>query len=909
MKALFTLILGCFILCIYPFTVKADHIVLEQNFSDGSIPSGWETTGTVKATTSSSKTCISLAASSSITLPMADQIISVSFSHRASGSSKELKLEKSVNGGEWVQVDKVTPSSASAWGAGSMSVNEKGSKNVKLRFSCNSATIYITDIKVTASDIGDAPTQQAGISFGTVTGSSVIVQLSKGNGSGRLLVYKKDSAVDFVPVAGISYEAGSTLSNGNTVVESGDIEQITVKGLEAGETYYFSVFEYNGFEETANYLTPGATNSVRTLEVPSIILSTYKINFGRLKTGTDDKREFSVSGKYLNPASGSITVNSTADFQVSTDNISYASSVQISYSGSILSSAKLYIKFSPAELKDYTANIQVSGGGSETQILSLSGSGSDTDTKIYYLSPNGKDSNTGSYDSPWFTLGKAIEMVKPGDIVYVRGGEYKYPGMTFKIDVSKSGTADKRICVFAYEKEEPLFNFDQPTGTSEGDSKLRGIVHQGDYWYFYGIHLTKARDNAVKLEGNYNIYERCTFSYNGDTGLQLGFGHSFQDSHPGISKNDGSYCSNNFIIDCDSYRNYDWQTKGGNADGYACKMHNGKDNWFIRCRAWENSDDGWDLYETDYPVYLIECWAWRSAREGDHPANQGNGNGIKMGGNGTGGSSVGVHEAWNCVAFNCNKASSVKGFDQNSHGGGLKIVNCLAFGCGYDFMFEKSSSKTMEFYNNACLGKQEIVSGSIESNNALASAISKGWSTALTGIGFSDYSDLSEDAAKAPRGIDGSLPKGFARLKEGSKLIGAAKQGMVAPLPEIGIQLFGTALTPRVANNDIGPYDLKTATSSRQILIDPEAKLNISIYPNPAKDNTTIRYAVNRQAEVTICVYDMQGRKVIDIRPGIASEGIEYHIPVDTDYLSGGVYIVNLQSGSEQTQCKLIISK
>ena len=48
------------------------------------------------------------------------------------------------------------------------------------------------------------------------------------------------------------------------------------------------------------------------------------------------------------------------------------------------------------------------------------------------------------------------------------------------------------------------------------------------------------------------------------------------------------------------------------------EMHNGKGNRFIRCRAWRNGDDAWDLYETDYSVTLIECWAWQSGKAEDH---------------------------------------------------------------------------------------------------------------------------------------------------------------------------------------------------------------------------------------------------------------------------------------------------
>ncbi|MDR2840502.1 MAG: T9SS type A sorting domain-containing protein [Paludibacter sp.] len=897
--------------CFLALISNAQTLVIDENFAATTLPVGWTSTGTVAVETYNSQRYVTLASGSTLTTIGVNKPVLLTFSHRASGNGKTLTVEKSVNDGEWTSIGTVSPSSGSSAGSASMNIGEAGSNNVKIRFSSAGTKMFIANIKVTASDIGDAPSEQAQISFGEITGSSVLVNITAGNGEGRLLCYKQNSAVDFQPAAGVSYQQGTNIS-GNVLVALGDVTSATIQGLEAGETYYFAVFEYNGFENSCIYLTPPATASTATLQVSSLRLSTYSIAFDRLKTGNTDKREFVVSGKYLSPAAGEIIIAGTSDFQISTDNLNYSDSVTVSYSDNMLLPTTVYVRFAPTELQEYAGEIIVSGGNSDSQTLQLSGVGSDTDNKIYYLSPSGNDNNLGTYDSPWFTLSKAISMVIPGDIVYVRGGEYLYPGMTFNIPVAKSGTANARIKVMAYNGELPIWNFDTAQGTSDGDSNKRGIAHKGDYWYFFGIHLTRARDNAVKLEGNHNIYERCTFSYNGDTGIQLGFGHSFQDSHPGISRNDGSHCSYNYIIDCDSYRNYDWQTQGGNADGFACKMHNGLQNWFIRCRAWENSDDGWDLYETDYPVFIIDCWAWRSAPAGILPARQGNGNGIKLGGNGTGGSSVGKHEAWNSVAFNCDKTGSVKGFDQNSHAGGVKVVNCLAFGCGYDFMFEKSSSVTMEFYNNVCFGRQEVSANHSASNNAVSTASTKGWASTnqITGIGASDYADLSEAAAMMPRGADGSMPTTFARLLPGSQLIGAAKPNQIAPLPSeiTATDIVGSALNSRFAAGDIGPFDLNPSTGT-QIIVNPQAHLSISAAPNPAKSETILKFAVEQSGTARITVFDIQGRQVATLPAIEVAHGVDYFIPYDVSNLSTGIYSIVLSADGTQTQSKIVVSR
>lgn len=520
------------------------------------------------------------------------------------------------------------------------------------------------------------------------------------------------------------------------------------------------------------------------------------------------------------------------------------------------------------------------------------------------------DSGDGSWESPYYNLQKAIDMAQPGDSIYVRGGTY-YPSAwrdkmsdgkllkTNKILIDKKGDADHWFTIKTFPGEYPVLNFkDQPKGTNKS-STYGGIQLEGDYWHIYGLHITQAGDNGIKVEGSHNKIERCTFSYNDDTGLQLGFGHKFEDSHPGISSNDGSYCAYNDVIDCDSYLNCDSDNYGSDADGFACKMHNGIGNRFIRCRAWDNADDAWDLYETDYAVKLIECWAWGSGRANlfgwvsASGSFQGNGNGIKLGGNGTGGSSKGVHEAWRCVAFNCDKTGSVKGFDENSHKGGIKLVNCLAFGCGYDFMFEDcNDANNFQFYNNVCFGNIEIKGTFTESNNALLTNKTKNaWkNNAITANSFSkdDYVSLSEDDAKAPRAADGSLPTRFARLKstattfldKGLDL----KSEMQDEFPYLWQPIYGAA-------RDLGPYEYAPAQATgTQVILTNDKELSLCV----AHGN--LQFTVPANGKAVLDLYTPQGILAANVATILATEGGQYSIPV-SGQLQKGVYIARLQFG------------
>ena len=467
----------------------------------------------------------------------------------------------------------------------------------------------------------------------------------------------------------------------------------------------------------------------------------------------------------------------------------------------------------------------------------------------YYIAPDGNDqSGDGSEDKPWYNIAVAYAKAQAGDHIVCKGGTYKISkyGSDGKLTVrmNKQGTADAPIVIRCADGEKPVFDFEQQlldcnrNPQNVGD---RGILLSGDYHIIFGIHIMHAADNAIKVEGNHNRIERCEFSYNLDTGLQLGFGHHFDDTHPGISQNDGSYCCYNDVIDCDSHHNCDCDANyGSDADGFACKMHNGLGNRFIRCRAWRNSDDAWDLYETDFSVILAECWAWESGKPEDHlwvkefldtsHGFSGNGNGIKLGGNGEGGSSKGVHYAFNCIAFGCNKSSSVKGFDCNSHKGGHVLVGCLGFDNSYDYMFESGGSNEKTFYyNNVCLGNQEIIVGH-DDYNALAAPKSKdGWTNHLTtGASADCYITLDEDDALMPRDIYGGLPRRFGRLTADPEnpLIDAGNadldnvdnvwQSLVAEFPFLARTITGSA-------RDLGPYERPAATPTAIETVKPAA--------------------------------------------------------------------------------------
>ncbi len=259
----------------------------------------------------------------------------------------------------------------------------------------------------------------------------------------------------------------------------------------------------------------------------------------------------------------------------------------------------------------------------------------------YYVSPSGNDVNSGTKESPKFNISAIVANVNPGDTIFVLPGTYNYNSIT---RLTKAGTAEKRICIFGTgyttSSERPVLNY---ALQGPGDSNRAFFLEAGaNYWHIKGIKIQEAGDNGIKIESNWNIIEFCDFDACYDSGVQIGLGKN-------SGENDGS-CAYNLILNCDSYNNCDSHKSGGNADGFACKLFCGPGNIFEGCRAWNNSDDGWDMYSNTFGVLMLNCWTWHNGDKTTLRGNQyGNGNGFKMGGNST--YSRGTNIAVGCVAF------------------------------------------------------------------------------------------------------------------------------------------------------------------------------------------------------------------------------------------------------------------
>jgi pectate lyase len=140
--------------------------------------------------------------------------------------------------------------------------------------------------------------------------------------------------------------------------------------------------------------------------------------------------------------------------------------------------------------------------------------------------------------------------------------------------------------------------------------------------------------------------------------------------------------ASNLVLNCDAYRNRGLDSLSmGNVDGFGAHpdQTTGRSNVFRGCRAWFNSDDGFDLINADAAVTIDNCWAFYNGYFTNFASSGGDANGFKSGGYGRNGSTlpnpIPRHVTQFCLAVS-NRAN---GFYANHHTGGLDWFNNTAY--------------------------------------------------------------------------------------------------------------------------------------------------------------------------------------------------------------------------------------
>ncbi|MCA9734848.1 DUF4990 domain-containing protein [candidate division KSB1 bacterium] len=531
-----------------------------------------------------------------------------------------------------------------------------------------------------------------------------------------------------------------------------------------------------------------------------------------------------------------------------------------------------------------------------------------------FVAPNGNDINSGTMQHPLASLQKAQELASPGDTVYVRGGTYQidenqiaevvsglFASVTY---LNKSGTEDKRMNYWAYPGETPIFDF---SNVKPPEKRVVGIYVIGQYIHIKGLEMTGIQTTitshtesyCIYSRGSNNIYEEISMHDNIGTGLRHYAG------------------GGNLFLNCDAYRNWDSVSEGGaggNNDGFGCHPSaGGTGNMFKGCRAWFNSDDGFDIIRSAESVVFESCWAFYNGYSTSF-RSLGDGNGFKAGGHAHDTADkipviIPRHTIRFCIAVQ-NKAN---GFYSNHHLGGNDWYNNSAYQNPTNFnMVNRESPQVDNIWVN---GYDHVLKNNLSyqsgvgfkhtdyidpSQNTLEN---NSWdmSVALTS---DDFVSLDKALLEAPRNKDGTLPEiDFMRPAAGSAIIDAGV--------DIGFTFIGNA-------PELGAWEVDyPSTVKNEAIALPEKTDLFQNYPNPFNPETAIRFTLAKPGHISVTVYNFRGQQVRHLADQQQNPG-EYSVTWNGrndagEQVSSGVYIYRLKitsaSASQIMQKKMTLLK
>ncbi|MCG3149461.1 MAG: Pectate lyase L [Verrucomicrobiae bacterium] len=361
----------------------------------------------------------------------------------------------------------------------------------------------------------------------------------------------------------------------------------------------------------------------------------------------------------------------------------------------------------------------------------------------YHVSPSGSDANPGTLAQPFATWQKGHDVAMPGDLIYLHGGVYKLKGES-SVGVrmrGRNGEPGRPIRFWAYPGQTPVLD----CSALRNDRGVTGVSFSADWWHFRGFAVTGV---AQPTETSYSTgfraanCDNCIFE-------QLEIHHN---TAPGFYLSGDA--SDNLVLNCDFHHNCDALTKdyqGGNADGIAVGFCTGRGNVVRGCRSWWNSDDGYDLWATEQPVTIEDCWAFWNGFKPNTREKAGDGNGFKLGRNANGPRHI--------IRRNLAFSNRANGFDENGASGPLEITGNTGYANGAR-NFQFSSAVAHRLRDNLSVRAGERLGPNVEQSR-------NSWQLAIK-VRDESFVSLSDAGVDGPRRPGGGLPRlDFLRLRPG----------------------------------------------------------------------------------------------------------------------------------------------
>jgi hypothetical protein len=366
-----------------------------------------------------------------------------------------------------------------------------------------------------------------------------------------------------------------------------------------------------------------------------------------------------------------------------------------------------------------------------------------------FVDSAGSDSNSGrSADQAFRTVQHAADMVKPGDVVYLRGGVYP-----IQERFTRSGTQSDPIVWTSYPGEWAAFDGSNRTPVQDSD---RVWVANASWNVFANFEVRSSPQEGIFVNGSSdNVFSNLWIHGSNYSGIT-------------------NYASNRnryeYIVSFDNYDRVNPSGRiGDDADGIS--VSSGDRNVIYASIVFNNSDDGIDT--------------WRSTNTlVDHVISHDNGRGTYGNGNGikAGGKTEQVHTmVRNSIAFN-NRGN---GFDENS-GLDVHFYNNTSFNNG-KYAFTGGSTTVLR--NNIAYRGAEGLWGSDTANNSWDLGISDPHFNS-TDPSKASFLSLQSGSPAVAAGTDVGLPYAGAAPDLGALPYLSAYASLIDPLTVTADQLY-----------------------------------------------------------------------------------------------------------------------
>ncbi len=240
-----------------------------------------------------------------------------------------------------------------------------------------------------------------------------------------------------------------------------------------GELRALSVTMDAGWAELSKIPASGAPalyTSPAALSVSPATLSGYTYAEG---TGPSSSQSFILSGSNLNGSQ--VAVSAPANYEISSDNSSFSTSLNVNYSGSTLANTTIYVRLKAGlTAGTYNNELVTCNDNGTASDVSVTNNGTVTGVCPYYVSTTGNDANAGTLASPFKTIQHALNVVSAGCTIYVRAGIYKE-----RLYWVNSGTAGNIITLQNYNGE--TVNIDGAAGGSNDTEKIMFTLSNKSY--------------------------------------------------------------------------------------------------------------------------------------------------------------------------------------------------------------------------------------------------------------------------------------------------------------------------------------------------------------------------------------------------------------------------------------------